>query len=434
MSAAIPTQRRRDAGSDTWPRVRLGEVCEVVYGERIRKIDATATTYPVYGGGGETFRWATFNRENACVVSRFAMSKECVRYVKGRFFLNDSGLTVASISKFLSQEFIDWFLLGSQTKIYACGQGVAQRNLEIKRFRNLSVPLPPLAIQRRIAAKLDRLCDIVAKRKNQLSQLNQLVKSRFVEMFGDVLSYTKQFETVKVANVADVGSSKRIFQNEYVSQGIPFYRTKEIVELSHGKPITTELYISHERYAEIKERYGAPKKGDLLISAVGTIGEIWIVDGKDEFYFKDGNLMQIRPGEQLDSIYLRQCLIVLIRHFKRMIPSGTAYAALTIDSVKKMVIPLPPLALQREFAAFVEKVDKLAAAVKRGLEAAERLYRQQMQELFGETATKTTKTTETTKTTKTANAGGFSLSGLSTPSQGLNSPVGHCVKGGNANG
>ena len=181
MSAAIPTQRRRDAGRDTWPRVRLGEVCEVVYGERIRKIDATATTYPVYGGGGATFRWATFNRENACVVSRFAMSKECVRYVKGRFFLNDSGLTVASISKFLSQEFIDWFLMGSQTKIYACGQGVAQRNLEIKRFRNLSVPLPPLAIQRRIAAKLDLLCDIVAKRKNQLSQLNQLVKSRFVE-------------------------------------------------------------------------------------------------------------------------------------------------------------------------------------------------------------------------------------------------------------
>ena len=98
------------------------------------------------------------------------------------------------------------------------------------------------------------------------------------------------------------------------------------------------------------------------------------------------------------------------------------------------MLAVPPLALQREFAAFVEKVDKLAAAVKRGLEAAERLYRQQMQEFFGEAATKTTKTTETTKTTKAANAGGFSLSGLSTPSQGLNSPVGHRAKGGNANG
>ena len=207
-------------------------------------------------------------------------------------------------------------------------------------------------------------------------------KSRFVEMFGDVLSCAKRFETTKVANVADVGSSKRIFQDEYVSHGVPFYRTKEIVELSHGKPITTELYISHARYAEIKKRYGVPKKGDLLISAVGTIGEIWMVDGEDEFYFKDGNLMQIRPGEQLDSVYLRQCLNVLIQRFKRMIPSGTAYAALTIDSVKKMVIPLPPLALQREFAAFVEKVDKLAFAVRKSLESAEKLYRQQLSEAF----------------------------------------------------
>ena len=181
MSGDATTRRRGGAESCSWPRVRLGEVCEVVYGERIRKIDATATTYPVYGGGGETFRWATFNRENACVVSRFAMSKECVRFVKGRFFLNDSGLTVASINESLNQDFLDWFLMGSQSRIYACGQGVAQRNVEIKRFRDLLIPLPPLAEQRRIVSKLDRLCDIVAKRKEQLLQLQQLVKSRFVE-------------------------------------------------------------------------------------------------------------------------------------------------------------------------------------------------------------------------------------------------------------
>ena len=95
-------------------RFRLGDVCEIVYGERIRKIDSIADDYPVYGGGGETFRWATYNRENACVVSRFAMSKECVRYVQGRFFLNDSGLTVESKDSGLLQEFLNWFLHGKQ--------------------------------------------------------------------------------------------------------------------------------------------------------------------------------------------------------------------------------------------------------------------------------------------------------------------------------
>lgn len=181
MSGEVLTQRRRGAESSVAIWAQLGDVCEIVYGERVRKIDSTATTYPVYGGGGETFRWATFNRENACVVSRFAMSKECVRFVKGRFFLNDSGLTVTSNNENLSQDFLDWFLRGSQTRIYACGQGVAQRNLEIKRFRNLRLPLPPLAEQRRITAKLDRICDIVVKRKQQLVQLQQLVKSQFVE-------------------------------------------------------------------------------------------------------------------------------------------------------------------------------------------------------------------------------------------------------------
>jgi type I restriction enzyme S subunit len=258
------------------------------------------------------------------------------------------------------------------------------QNLQINKYLDLQLPLPPLPEQKRIAATLDRICELKKNSEVRLAKLDLLVKSRFVEMFGDVLSCTEQFETAKVENVADVGSSRRIFQNEYVSQGIPFYRTKEIVELSHGKPITTELYISHERYAVIKEQYGVPKKGDLLISAVGTIGEIWIVDGRDEFYFKDGNLMQIRPGEQLDSIYLRQCLNVLIKHFKRMIPSGTAYAALTIDSVKKMVIPVPPLALQREFAAFVEKVEKLKDDARRSAERLDVLYRSKLQEYFGE--------------------------------------------------
>ena len=207
-------------------------------------------------------------------------------------------------------------------------------------------------------------------------------KSRFVEMFGDVLSPSDEFKVVKVADVSTVGSSKRIFQEEYVSEGIPFYRTKEIVELSHGKPLSVELFITQSRYNEIKSRYGVPMKGDLLVSAVGTIGEIWIVDGVREFYFKDGNLMQIRAGEKLDPVYLRQCLKTLIQHFKAMIPSGTAYAALTIDYVKKMKLPLPPLSLQREFAAFVAKVDKLAFAVRKSLETAEKLYRQQLSEAF----------------------------------------------------
>ena len=256
-------------------------------------------------------------------------------------------------------------------------------NRHFKWLKEVDIPEYSEEEQEDIVLKLDKISHLIALRKRQLSKLDELVKSQFVEMFGDVLSPSGEFKFVKMADVSTVGSSKRIFQEEYVSEGIPFYRTKEIVELSHGKPLSVELFISRVRYNEIKSRYGVPIKGDLLVSAVGTIGEIWIVDGAREFYFKDGNLMQIRPGEKLDPVYLRHCLRTLIQHFKAMIPSGTAYAALTIDSVKKMKLPLPPLALQREFAAFVAKVDKLAFKAKASLEKLETLKKAMMQKYFG---------------------------------------------------
>ena len=384
MSVAIPTQRRRNAGCDTWPRVRLGEVCEVVYGERIRKIDATATTYPVYGGGGETFRWATFNRENACVVSRFAMSKECVRYVKGRFFLNDSGLTVASISKFLSQEFIDWFLLGSQTKIYACGQGVAQRNLEIKRFRNLSVPLPPLAIQRRIAAKLDRLCDIVAKRKNQLSQLNQLVKSRFVEMFGDPITNPKGWPMAKIGgHLQFLTSGSRGWAKYYADDGELFITIKNV---KGGKISTNDVqHVKPPTGAETERT--RVQEGDLLISITADLGRTGIVtrDLADQGAYINQHLSCVRlDRKSVEPLFVAFYLESAAgkAQFEKKNQSAVK-AGLNFEAIRSLRFYLPPLALQREFASFVEKVDKLAFAARRRRDVARQLYRAKIQEFFG---------------------------------------------------
>lgn len=352
--------------------------------EPIVEIGGTVKILTTY----ESDLWTAESKVQGCVSEGEVVSipwggNPNVQYFKGKFVTADNRIATSSDTSILSNRYLFYFMLAKKDLIGSFYRGASLKHPEMSKVLDMMIPLPPLSEQKRIAGELDKICELKKNAEMRLEKLDLLVKSRFVEMFGDDLSCTGQFETAKVANVADVGSSKRIFQNEYVSQGIPFYRTKEIVELSHGKLITTELYISHARYAMIKEQYGVPKKGDLLISAVGTIGEIWIVDGKDEFYFKDGNLMQIRPGEQLDSIYLRQCLNVLIQHFKRMIPSGTAYAALTIDSVKKMVIPIPPLSLQREFAAFVEKVDKLKEVAKKSVKQMDVLYRAKLQECFG---------------------------------------------------
>ena len=237
-------------------------------------------------------------------------------------------------------------------------QGVAQLNLSLKDINEISIPLPIKEKQIELAELFAKVVRVISKRSMELSLLDDLIKVRFVEMFGDPVSNPKGWDMVELGELTGIGSSKRIFEKEYVSEGIPFYRTKEIVELSKGNSISTELYITEERFAEIKEQYGVPKAGDLLISAVGTIGIIWIIDGKNDFYFKDGNLIRVDSSDKFDSVYMKNLLENLIAEYKKQISSGTAYAALTISGLTKMKVYDVPIELQNQFADFVHQVDK----------------------------------------------------------------------------
>jgi type I restriction enzyme S subunit len=90
----------------------------------------------------------------------------------------------------------------------------------------------------------------------------------------------------------EITSSKRIFMSEYVNLGVPFYRSKEIIEKANGnRNISTPLFISKERFFDIINKFGAPQENDILLSAVGTLGISYQITKNEEFYFKDGNLI-----------------------------------------------------------------------------------------------------------------------------------------------
>ncbi len=175
----------------------------------------------------------------------------------------------------------------------------------------------------------------------------------------------REWKWVKLATVAEITSSKRIFQHEYVSNGIPFYRTKEIKELSEGKDLTFDLFISNEKYNEIKNRFAIPKKGDILLSAVGTIGISYIIKNDEPFYFKDGNLMWLRNLNGIDSKFLSYGLTNFIKNRKGAKTSGSAYSALTIETIKNFKFPLPPLQTQE---AIVSKIEELFSELDKGIE------------------------------------------------------------------
>ncbi|GAB1416733.1 hypothetical protein MASR2M117_25370 [Paludibacter sp.] len=197
----------------------------------------------------------------------------------------------------------------------------------------------------------------------------------------------KGWKWVKLGEVATITSSKRIFQHEYVNEGIPFYRTKEIKELSEGKKLTFELFISENKYNDIKTKFPIPKIGDILLSAVGTIGVSYVVKDEKPFYFKDGNLMWFKDLSGIDPYFLSYGLTSLIRHKNEAKTSGSAYSALTIETMKRFDFPLPTnLQEQSQIVQEIESrlsvCDKMEQSINESILKAEALRQSILKKAF----------------------------------------------------
>ena len=192
-----------------------------------------------------------------------------------------------------------------------------------------------------------------------------------------------EWKEVKLDDYLEATSSKRIFAKEYVESGIPFYRSKEIIEKEYGKEINKPLYISIDRFNEIKNKFGIPTDGDILISAVGERSGIpYVVKNDGNFYFKDGNLIWLKDFKKdlLSDFLYRWFKSKNGQHilFNSMI--GSAQRALTIQGIKNLVIQVPPLNEQKAIAEVLssldDKIDLLHRQNKTLEELAQILFRQ----------------------------------------------------------
>lgn len=164
----------------------------------------------------------------------------------------------------------------------------------------------------------------------------------------------------KLGEIAEITSSKRIFYSEYVSKGIPFYRSKEIIDLYNNRDISTELFISESRYNEIQLKYGVPQKDDILLTSVGSLGIPYLVKNTDKFYFKDGNLTWIRNINK--NVILPQYLILWIcsnigKQKLDEVTIGSTQPALTISGLKTVEITLPSIEEQKRIVSTLSSLD-----------------------------------------------------------------------------
>ena len=168
-----------------------------------------------------------------------------------------------------------------------------------------------------------------------------------------------EWKEVRLGDVCSISSSKRIFAKEYQTLGVPFYRGKEIIEKQRGNNVSNELFITRERYEEIKENFGVPQKNELLLTSVGTLGVPYVVK-EEEFYFKDGNLTWFRKFNGLDVEYLYYWF--LSPYGKNEIDSkaiGSTQKALTIETLCKFNIKIPSeVEDQRRIASLLSSLDR----------------------------------------------------------------------------
>jgi len=263
-------------------------------------------------------------------------------------------------------------------------KAVMGKTLNKATLSDVTINIHPIEEQERIVAVLDKASEIIDSCQRQLRTLDTLIKARFVEMFGDCRTNPYGWETKALSDVAEVGSSKRVFVEELQESGIPFYRGTEVGALAEGKTIQPELFITPEHYDELVEATGKPEPGDLLMPSICPDGRIWVVDTEEPFYFKDGRVLWVHSIDAAyDPIFLLYTLKDRIVTDYSSIASGTTFAELKIFALKQCQVFDVPIEKQMEFVAFIKQTDKSKVVVQEALNKAQLLFDSLMQKYFG---------------------------------------------------
>lgn len=349
--------------TDNWKTYTLGEVLEIKYGKDHKPL--SDGDIPVYGSGGimRYVNKALYDQPTILIPRKGTLSN--LFFVERPFWSVDT-MFYTKIREGNNPKFIYYYL--KTLNLAALNVGSAVPSLTTEVLNKVEIQLPDVEVQNQIVTILSSLDDKI-ELNNQMNQtLEAMAQAIFKEWFLDfnfpgfdgelVNGLPKGWRMGKISDIADVGSSKRIFRDEYRSDGIPFFRGKEITQLSNNKTFINEFFISKEKYLELKEKFEVPKFGDLLITSVGTIGSVWFVDNEMPFYFKDGNVTWIKNYlEEYFKYYVFEWFKTdgakeqIIR-----LTIGSTQKALTISSLKNVELVIPDVNTLQKFNTLLESI------------------------------------------------------------------------------
>ncbi|HRF12556.1 MAG TPA: restriction endonuclease subunit S, partial [Candidatus Accumulibacter phosphatis] len=193
---------------------------------------------------------------------------------------------------------------------------------------------------------------------------------------------------VALGELFRIGSSKRVLQSQWNSEGVPFYRGREITRLAADGSVDNELFISEDLYAEFAAKYGVPNAGDIMITAIGTIGNSYIVGDGDRFYFKDASVLWMKKSAAVNSQFINWWLKSPLLFDQLDKGNGATVDTLTIQKLQSVLIGLPPPDEQHRIAAILDEAfDGIATAeahAEKNLKNARALFESHLQSVFTE--------------------------------------------------
>ena len=360
-----------------WIVKKLGEVCEINYGTRVVQKKDGGTIYPVYGGGGATFKMDRYNREDCLVVSRFAMSSQCVRYVRGKFFLNDSGLTVKSMNEDLSQAYLDRCILSLNDRIYSLGKGVAQKNLDMQEFKRLNICYPSSREeQTKIVEELDQLSNIIEKQRQQLSELDNLAQSIFYDMFGDPVTNEKGWDVKKLKDIAISQIGLTYIPDNVSENGTIVLRSSNIQDssLDFADIVRVNCNIKEKQYVQEGDILMCSRNGSFRL--VGKVARIKNLRERMSY----GAFMTIIRSNYQDYLF---AFFKSPAFREQLISAQTATInQITVKMLDEIILPLPPMELQQLFAQKIEAIEQEKEIIKQSIAETEELFNSRMDYYF----------------------------------------------------
>jgi len=361
-----------------WEMVRLGDVCNGTVTNIAQKDLADNNgDYPIYGASG-------FIKN----VDFYKQEKPYIAVVKdgagiGRVSRMPANSSIIGTMQYIlpneniDRDFLYYVMVNLDLARFYTGATIP--HIYFKDYKKETIPLPPLPIQQKIADVLDRANALVKKRKAQIEKLDLLVKSQFIEMFGDPVTNPKGWETAGLETVCTKITDGEHMTPKRTTKGVYLLSARNI--LNHRIDVTDVDYIDESEYERISRRI-TPSTGDILISCSGSIGRVArITDGTRYQLVRSVAILQLT--NEVNSVFVEYCFdtnYMQTQIWKSV--NQSSQANLFQGKIRELKIPLPPLALQNQFAAFVERVEAQKARMKKGLELMELEYKSLMQKCF----------------------------------------------------